>query len=54
MNLKPLIYEKYIEKNKCIQMDTNDQLDNELMYLHEVFHFNEINVSIIYIYIYIS
>ena len=30
--IKPPIYEKFIEKNKCIH--TNDMLENGLMYLY--------------------
>ena len=30
--IKPPIYEKFIEKNKCIR--TNDMLENGLMYLY--------------------
>ena len=43
---RPPIYEKVIEKNKCIC--TNDMLENGLMYLYWAFQFEMINASITY------
>ena len=31
-NVEPLVFEKFIEKNKCIRI--NDMLENGLMYLN--------------------
>jgi hypothetical protein len=43
---KTLIYEKFVKENKCIC--ANGMQENGRMYLHQVFQFNVINVSITY------
>ena len=46
--IKPPIYEKFIEKNKCIH--TIDMLENGLVNLYKAFKFNVIKASTTYIY----
>ena len=41
--IKPPMYEKFMEKNKCIH--TNGMLESRLMYLYQDVQFNVINVS---------
>jgi hypothetical protein len=44
--IKTLVYNKFIERIRC--MHTNNLLENEPMYLHYAFQFDEINAFTIY------
>jgi hypothetical protein len=46
MKSNPLIYEKFIERNKYIH--ANGKLENGLMYLYQAYQFNVINASTTY------